>query len=168
MTQNAKIVELLRNLGFCAHDLDGDGTDFFFKFRQVNYLLMNNNDDENFIRIAIPQVFSVSKENKAMAYHVIERLGYVLKYVKAGISEDDVWLYYEHYVDDDAEPSEELIEHIIRSLHAGYTWFKDALDNYSGEDEEGDDDDDLDFDVDDDLGIDDDTDDDDSSDADEG
>ena len=116
MTQNATIVKLLRNLGFPTHDIDGEATDFIFRFRHLGYLLMDNNNDEHFIRMAIPQVFSVTDDNKVMIYGLIERLGYRLKYVKAGISDDEVWIYYEHYVDDETEPSEDLVEHMIRSL----------------------------------------------------
>ena len=140
MTQNATIVKLLRNLGFPTHDIDGDATDFIFRFRHLGYLLMDNNNDEHFIRMAIPQVFSVTDDNKVMIYGLIERLGYRLKYVKAGISDDEVWIYYEHYVDDETEPSEDLVEHMIRSLYAAYSWFKDALDEF-GEDDDDDEDD---------------------------
>ena len=148
MTQNATIVELLRDLGFQTHDIDGDGTDFIFKFRQVGYLLMDNNEDEHFIRMAIPQVFSVTENNKPMVFELMERLGYHLKYVKAGISDEDVWIYYEHYVEEEIEPSEDLVEHMIRALYAAYSWFKNELDNY-GDDEDDDtsDDDEGDCDV---------------------
>ena len=167
MTQNATIVKLLRNLGFPTHDIDGEATDFIFRFRHLGYLLMDNNNDEHFIRMAIPQVFSVTDDNKVMIYGLIERLGYRLKYVKAGISDDEVWIYYEHYVDDETEPSEDLVEHMIRSLYAAYSWFKDALDEFGEDDDDDEDDENDDDDEDDEDNEDDDLDDDDGDDEDD-
>ena len=130
MNTTEQIVEHLHNLGFSPQDLDGEGTDFTFEYRRKNYLLMDNNNDENFVRIALPQIYAVTDENKPVLLDIIQQLGFTIKYIKGAIYHDNVWLFYEHYIDENTGISENTVEHIIRTLSAGYGWFRNAIENY--------------------------------------
>ena len=136
MNTTEQTVEHLYNLGFSPQDLDGEGTDFKFSYRRKTYLLMDNNKDENFVRFALPQIYTVTNENKPILLDIIQQLGFSLKYIKGAIYNDEVWLFYEHYLDDGATISEDTVEHIIRTLSAGLRWFQKAIENYDEEDNE--------------------------------
>lgn len=135
MNNTEQTVEHLYNLGFSPQALDGEGTDFKFTYKGRHYLLMDNNGDEQFVRFALPQIYSVTDENKPILLDIIQQLGLSLKYIKAAIYDDDVWIFYEHHLDEGAVISEETVEHIIRTILAGHKWFQNAIDNYGEEDQ---------------------------------
>ncbi|MBQ9641666.1 MAG: hypothetical protein IJV06_08905 [Bacteroidaceae bacterium] len=133
MNTTELIVEHLQALGFSPKDIDGEGTDFKFDYRGKTYLLMDNDGDENFVRFAIPRVFSVTDENKPILLNQIQQLGFNIKYIKAAICTDSVWIFYEHYQEDGTAITEATVEHIIRTMAAALKWFYAELENYDEE-----------------------------------
>lgn len=116
MNQKEIILEQLNALGFEPVELGDAG--FVFKYDDLNYLYMPDEDDEQFLRIAIPHLFEVTEENRVAVLEAMHETSLLLKYAKVNIMyESAVWAVYEHKLTTTDNLSE-LLEHIIRVLEA--------------------------------------------------
>lgn len=114
MNKKEIILEQLNALGFEPIELGDAG--FEFKYCDLNYLYMPDENDEQFLRIAIPQLFKVTEENRVAVLEAMHETSLLLKYAKVNIMyESAAWAVYEHrLITTDNLP--ELLEHIIRVL----------------------------------------------------
>ena len=116
MNQKEIVTDQLKAMGFEPIDLGDAG--FVFKYEDLNYLYMPDDDDEQFLRIVIPHLFEVTAENRVAVLEAMHETSLMLKYAKVCIMyENAAWAIYEHRLtptDDLAE----LLEHIIRVLEA--------------------------------------------------
>lgn len=116
MNQKEIILEQLNALGFEFVELGDAG--FVFKYNDLNYLYMPDEDDEQFLRIAIPHLFEVTEENRMAVLDAMHETGLMLKYAKVCIMyENAAWAIYEHRLTS-TDNLAELSEHIIRVLEA--------------------------------------------------
>lgn len=116
MNQKEIILEQLNTLGFEPVELGDAG--FVFKYDDLNYLYMPDEDDEQFLRIAIPHLFEVTEENRVAVLEAMHETSLLLKYAKVNIMyESAVWAVYEHRLTT-TDNLPELLEHIIRVLEA--------------------------------------------------
>ncbi len=116
MNQKEIILEQLSAMGFEPIKLSNVG--YAFKYEELNYLYMPDDNDEQFLRIAIPQLHDVTVENRVAVLEAMHDTGVMLKYSKVCIMyEDAVWAIYEHRLSI-CEDLEEMLEHIIRVLEA--------------------------------------------------
>ena len=116
MKQQELILQELKSMGFDPVDLGKAG--LAFKYENLSYLYMPDKDDENFLRISIPQLFDVTDENRIAVLNAMHETTLTLKYAKTCIMyEESVWAIYEHYLHN-TENLSELLEHIIRTLEA--------------------------------------------------
>ena len=116
MNQNEIILEQLNAMGFEPVELGDAG--FVFKYDDLNYLYMPDEDDEQFLRIAIPHLFEVTDENRVAVLEAMHDTSLLLKYAKVNIMyESAAWAVYEHRLTTTDNLSE-LLEHIIRVLEA--------------------------------------------------
>lgn len=116
MNQKEIIVDQLRVMGFEPIELGDVG--FVFKYEEMNYLYMPDDDDEQFLRIVIPHLFEVTDENRAAVLDAMHETSLMLKYAKVCIMyENAVWAIYEHCLTT-TDNLAELLEHIIRVLEA--------------------------------------------------
>ena len=121
MNYKDKVLETLRSMGFEPTQIGDAG--YVFKYEEMNFLYMPEDNDENFLRISVPRIFDVTVENKVAVMEAIHDTTLKLKYVKANIMfEEAVWIMYEHYLVSN-ENIDDLIEHIINVLHAGVMVF---------------------------------------------
>lgn len=103
-------------MGFDPVELGNLG--YAFKYEELNYLYMPDDNDEQFLRIAVPQLYDVTDENRIAVLEAMHDTGLMLKYSKVCIMyEDAVWAIYEHRLST-CEDLGELLEHIIRVLEA--------------------------------------------------
>ena len=116
MNQKEIILEQLNAMGFEPVELGDAG--FVFKYDDLNYLYMPDEDDEQFLRIAIPHLFEVTDENRVAVLEAMHDTSLLLKYAKVNIMyESAAWAVYEHRLTTTDNLSE-LLEHIIRVLEA--------------------------------------------------
>lgn len=114
MHQKEIMLEELKAMGFEPIGLGNVG--YAFKYEGQNYLYMPDDNDEQFLRIAIPHLYDVTDENRVTVLETMHDTGLMLKYSKVRIMyEDAVWAIYEHRLST-FEDLTEILEHIIRVL----------------------------------------------------
>lgn len=115
-----KVLELLEELGFALEEAGEYG--YFFRFEGLNVLYMPDDDDENFLRFALPCIYDVTDENKNLVLEVVNTTNMHIKYSKTSVSGDNVWVFYEYCLFDE-DYLEKIIEHSMRVLQATYFLF---------------------------------------------
>ena len=114
MKQKEIILEQLNTMGFEPIELGNVG--YAFKYEDLNFLYMPDDNDEQFLRVAIPHLYDVTDENRVTVLEKMHDTGLMLKYSKVCIMyEDAVWAIYEHRLST-SEDLTEILEHIIRVL----------------------------------------------------
>jgi len=116
MNQKEIILDQLEAMGFEPIELGDIG--YAFKYEDINYLYMPDDDDDQFLRIVIPHLFDVTEENRVAVLEAMHETCLMLKYAKVCIMyENTVWAIYEHRLTSTDNLSM-LLEHIIRVLEA--------------------------------------------------
>lgn len=108
------VLKKLENLGFSVVDAHEFG--YVFKFEQLTLLYMPD-DDENFLRLALPNIFDVTEENRPFVLEMVNSTNMTIKYTKTCVFGERVWVFYEYrlYGNDNIE---EVIEHGLLLLQA--------------------------------------------------
>ena len=128
----------IEELGFSIEEAGDFG--YVFKFEELTILYMPD-DDENFLRFAVPNIYDVSDENKRFVLEVVNDTNMSIKYSKTCVYGDSVWVFYEYRLFGE-DNLEDIIEHSMLLLQASYFLFHrklDGDDTLPGEDEDDDD-----------------------------
>ena len=134
-----KILEAFDNLGFNLEDNESLGYHFFYE--GINFLYMYNEDDEEFLNIAVPGIYDLEDDNKENYEALKEKINSTLKHVKAYTLGKGLWLFYERDLLGN-EDLEEVIRHMILHLAAALMFARDAIDKIdNGESDNSSDDD---------------------------
>lgn len=112
-----KILETLDDLGFRLNKLDALG--YSFEFEGLNYLLIDDEEDENYIRLSVPSFYDRSEDNQAVCAAITERLNSSLKYVKVYEVSNSISIFYEHALFG-GENYEALLEHMVACLYSAF------------------------------------------------
>ena len=88
-----KILEAFKDLGFKLEETEGMG--YSFNYEGLNLLYMYNENDEEFLNIALPGIVDVEEDRMLQICALLEKINSTLKYVKAYILGNSVWLFYE-------------------------------------------------------------------------
>ena len=88
-----KILEAFRDLGFKLEEEEGMG--YCFNYEGLNLLYMYNENDEEFLNIALPGIVEVEDDKMLQICALLEKINSTLKYVKAYMLGNSVWLFYE-------------------------------------------------------------------------
>ena len=88
-----KILEAFRDLGFKLEEDEGMG--YSFNYEGLNLLHMYNENDEEFLNIALPGIVEVEEDNMLQICALLEKINSTLKYIKAYMLGNSVWLFYE-------------------------------------------------------------------------
>ena len=132
------ILAKIEELGFSIEEAGDFG--YVFKFEELTILYMPD-DDENFLRFAVPNIYDVTDENKCFVLEVVNDTNMSIKYSKTCVYGDSVWVFYEYRLFGD-DNLEDIIEHSMLLLQASYFLFHRKLegdDTLPGEDEDDDD-----------------------------
>lgn len=113
------VLSKLEELGFTLEEAGEYG--HVFKFEDLIILYMPD-DDENFLRFAIPNIFDVTDENKQMVLEIVNATNMAIKYSKTCVYGDNVWIFYECRTFED-EHLVDIIEHTMLLLQATYYLF---------------------------------------------
>lgn len=134
------ILAQIEELGFSIEEAGDFG--YVFKYEELTILYMPD-DDENFLRFAVPNIYDVTDENKCFVLEVVNDTNMSIKYSKTCVYGDSVWVFYEYRLFGE-DNLEDIIEHSMLLLQASYFLFHRKLegdDTLPGEDEDDDDDD---------------------------
>ena len=129
------ILAKIEELGFSIEEAGDFG--YVFKFEELTILYMPD-DDENFLRFAVPNIYDVTEENKRFVLEVVNDTNMSIKYSKTCVYGDSVWVFYEYRLFGD-DNLEDIIEHSMLLLQASYFLFHRKLegdDTLPGEDED--------------------------------
>ena len=63
------LLSKFKELGFTLEDAGEFG--YFFKFEELNFLYIPD-DDENFLRLAVPNIFDVTADNRPLVMEVVK------------------------------------------------------------------------------------------------
>lgn len=129
------VLAKLEELGFSLEEAGDFG--YIFKYEELTILYMPD-DDENFLRFAVPNIYDVTEENKPFVLEVVNETNMAIKYSKTCVYGEDVWVFYEYRLFGDGE-LEEIIEHSMLLLQATYFLFHRKIegdDSLPGENDE--------------------------------
>ena len=132
------ILAKIEELGFSIEEAGDFG--YVFKYEELTILYMPD-DDENFLRFAVPNIYDVTDENKPFVLEVVNDTNMSIKYSKTCVYGDSVWIFYEYRLFGE-DNLEDIIEHSMLLLQASYFLFHRKLegdDTLPGDDEDDDD-----------------------------
>jgi len=132
-----KILSVLATLGFQLEEMEGFG--YGFQYEGINYLFMPNEDDEDFLNIAVPAILEITDDNEHATCMLMDKLNSTLKYVKANKLGNSMWLFYERELYG-GEDLEKLVSRMILHLEAGMVFFRNTMAdirNEAGKTDEG-------------------------------
>ena len=98
-----KILEAFRELGFKLEEEEGMG--YCFKYEGLNLLYMYNENDEEFLNIALRGIVEVEEDKMLQICALLEKINSTLKYIKAYMLGNSVWLFYERELIEQREQS---------------------------------------------------------------
>lgn len=132
-----QILNTFAAMGFQLEEMEGFG--YGFRYEGINYLYMPNDDDEDFLNIAVPAIVEINDENAHAAHMLMDKINSTLKYVKANKLGDSVWLFYERELYG-GEDFEKLLSRMILHLEAALNFYRNAMANIKEELDSSDDD----------------------------
>jgi hypothetical protein len=108
------VLEKLESLGFSVVDAHKFG--YVFEYEELTFLYMPD-DDENFLRFALPNIFDVTTENRSFVLELVNDINMTIKYSKTCVFGENVWIFCEFrlFGDDNIEA---IIEHGLLLLQA--------------------------------------------------
>lgn len=119
-----KILGAFKALGFKLEDLDGTALGFHYEGRSL--LLLPNEEDEEFLNIALPCVVETGDVDEEKFYEVKEKLNSTLKYVKTYKAFGGLTMFYERELIGD-EDLKDVIRRMILHLEAGHFFLHHRL-----------------------------------------
>lgn len=119
-----KILEAFADLGFKLEGEEGVG--YFFHYEGLNLLYLYNENDEEFLNIALPGIVEVEEDKVLQICALSEKINSTLKYVKAYIFGNKVWLFYERELLGE-EDLTTVISRMILHLEAGHIFARKAM-----------------------------------------
>ena len=98
-----KILEAFKDLGFKLEEEESMG--YCFNYEGLNLLYMYNESDEEFLNIALPGIVEVEEDKMLQICALLEKINSTLKYIKAYMLGNSVWLFYERELIEQREQS---------------------------------------------------------------
>ena len=119
-----KILKVLAELGFQLEQIEDLG--FKFSYEGTNFFFMPNEDDEEFLNIAVPEIYDLEEETPLTFIALMNKINSTLKYIKAYEVGKSVWLFYERelYGDEDLT---KVISRMILHLEAAIMFAQKAM-----------------------------------------
>ena len=98
-----------------------------FKYQMADFLILSDDDDQQFFRLAMPGIYSCTPENRLETLEAINVTNNDMKVIKASIfGETNVWLFFEQLLDS-TPVFDDIIPRGINILLAGQQKFFNAL-----------------------------------------
>jgi len=135
-----KILAAFEELGFKLDEVDSTG--YSFRYESANMLWLWSADDEDFLNIALPGIYGDEGAEASHLCALSERITSTLKFVKAYIVADTVWLFYERELMG-GEDIPLLLSRMILRLESALTFAHQAIKEMEEETGIGDEDEDV-------------------------
>ena len=119
-----KILKTFSDLGFKLEEEEGVG--YSFNYEGLTLLYMYNESDEEFLNIALPGIVEVEEGRMLQTCALQEKINSTLKYVKAYMLGNSVWLFYEREIIGE-EDLTTVISRMILHLEAGLVFAQNAM-----------------------------------------
>lgn len=119
-----EILNVLKKLGFQLREFRNDT--YGFQYEDINFLFLYDEDDNNFLNIAVPAVAKVCDDNVNDILLMSDRFNYSLKYVKAHCIGETLWLSYERELLG-GEDFQEIIPKMIINLEKSLYHFRQMM-----------------------------------------
>lgn len=98
-----------------------------FKYQMADFLILSDDDDQQFFRLTMPGIFSCTPENRLETLEAINITNNDMKVIKATIfGETNVWLFFEQLLDS-TPVFDDIIPRGINILLAGQQKFFNVL-----------------------------------------
>ena len=98
-----------------------------FKYQMADFLILSDDEDHLFFRLAMPGIYSCTPENRLETLEAINVTNNDMKVIKASIfGETNVWLFFEQLLDS-TPVFNDIIPRGINILLAGQQKFFNAL-----------------------------------------
>lgn len=98
-----------------------------FKYQMADFLILSDDDDQQFFRLAMPGIYSCTPENRLETLEAINVTNNDMKVIKASIfGETNVWLFFEQLLDS-TPVFNDIIPRGINILLAGQQKFFNVL-----------------------------------------
>ena len=98
-----------------------------FKYQMADFLILSDDDDQQFFRLTMPGIYSCTPENRLETLEAINVTNNDMKVIKASIfGETNVWLFFEQLLDS-TPVFNDIIPRGINILLAGQQKFFNAL-----------------------------------------
>ena len=124
MKTSEMVFDYLKKQGLCP-EFDKDN-DIVFKYQMLTFLFFNNDDDEQFFRLALPGIYDVTEDNRMAVLEAINETNRVMKVVKLTIPRDDVWVLAEIMMDSTPE-LDDLVPRLLNILTGARQEFYDQI-----------------------------------------
>ena len=72
---------------------------FFFRYQMLSFLIHWDEDDELFLRISLPSIFSADENNRPDVLEAMNQVNLDRKVVKCVLANDSVWVAAEQLLD---------------------------------------------------------------------
>ena len=122
-TIKEQIKEYLAEEGFRPQEEDYG---FYFRYQMLSFLIHWDEDDELFLKISLPGIFSTDENNRVDALEAVNEVNVGRKVVKALIYDNSVWLTAEQLLDTTPK-FEDIVPRTLGMLMQARESFYDAL-----------------------------------------
>lgn len=119
-----KVLEAFSELGFKLEPMDDIG--YGFRYEGTNYLYMPIENDNDFLNIAVPGIYSLDETGEQTLNELIAKINTSIKYVKSYLWGDSVWLFYERELLE-GEDLKEIISRMILHLEAALSFARQIM-----------------------------------------
>lgn len=113
--KQGEIKKIFKEMGFDLVSVSKEV--YMFNFEDIKMLYLLDNEDSECLRLAIPCVYEITTENKDLMAEIINEANLRIKYAKALVISDQVWLNYECFMPENTNV-EEVITHCLMVLLA--------------------------------------------------
>ncbi|MCH4155248.1 MAG: hypothetical protein LKF31_02985 [Muribaculaceae bacterium] len=122
-----EVIEHFSELGFTLEEIPDYA--YIFHYEDLNMLYMPDDEDNDFFRIALPNIYDVTEENRAFLLDVANETNLMIKSAKICLTHDDVWAMYECPIFSE-DKIENMIQYAAELLQAASALF---IRNLNGE-----------------------------------
>lgn len=120
------------NLGsyLTSEGLRPEETDFgfVFEYQKLTFLIFWDDDDNQYLKIALPGIYNVDDNNREDALAAANEVNIEWKVIKTVVLSDEVWVVAEQLIDKDPNMAD-LVPRTIQILVSGRESFYEHLDN---------------------------------------
>jgi hypothetical protein len=103
-------------------------TDFgyVFEYQNLTFFIIWDDKDDQYLKIALPGIFNVDDNNRDDALVAVNEVNKEWKVIKSVVTDDEVWVVAEQFVDKDPKLSD-LVPRTINILMGGRMSFYEYM-----------------------------------------